>query len=333
VGFGGMGNMKYIQFFGEATPDPSSLGGKGSNLVKLVKLGANVPPGFIITSSSYLSFLSESKNKERIKELLSKDLQPSEVITFSESMKKLILESEFPSALENEVSSAFDQIKRESSTGASFAVRSSATIEDMDTFSFAGQSQTYLNNNSLEQILSSVKNCWASLFSPQALAYTLRMRKAGKKFLLSDLQMAVVVQKMVDSQISGVLFTANVVNNNKEQMMINSTWGLGETIANNSVTPDMIVINKGNFRILRTVIGEKKKSSIRNPKNPGTILTDTSPNLRRKLSLNESQLMELCNLGLWVENAFKSPQDIEWAIRSGKLYILQSRPITTLVGQ
>jgi len=159
------------------------------------------------------------------------------------------------------------------------------------------------------------------------------MRKAGKSFQLSDLQMAVVVQKMVDSEVSGVLFTANVVNNNKEQMMINSTWGLGETIANNAVTPDMIVINKGNFRILRTVVGEKKKSSISNPRNPGTIMMDTNPTLRRKLSLNESQLFELFNMGLWVENAFKSPQDIEWAIRSGKVYILQSRPITTLEGQ
>ena len=112
--------------------------------------------------------------------------------------------------------------------------------------------------------------------------------------------------------------------------MINSTWGLGETIANNSVTPDMIVLDKDNSKILRTIVGEKKKTSVRNPQGPGTILMDTNLELRTKLSINETELRELFELGLWIENAFNSPQDIEWAIGSGKVYILQSRPITTL---
>jgi pyruvate,water dikinase len=322
--------MKYVLFFSEAKPDPDSLGGKGANLVKLAKLGANVPPGFIITSSAYVKFLWESKNKTRFEELLSKDLQPSEVINFSRSMAGLILETGFPKDVENEVRTAFSRIRRECGTKASFAVRSSATIEDTDTFSFAGQGQTYLNNGSFGEVLSSVRNCWASLFSFQALSYFLQMRKLGKKHLLSDVRMAVVVQEMIDSEVSGVLFTANVMNNNREQIMINSTWGLGETIANNSVTPDMIILDKTNFKILRSDVGEKKKISVKNPKGLGTVMLDTDRGLRTKLSLNESQLLELFHVGLWVENALDYPQDIEWAIRNGKVYILQSRPITTL---
>jgi pyruvate,water dikinase len=322
--------MKYILFFDEANADPTLLGGKGANLVKLIKLGLNVPVGFIITSSCYVSFLETSKNKVKINELLSRSLQPSEIVALSRNITKLILESEFPSEIENEITTAFERVKMESGTEASFAVRSSATIEDMDTYSFAGQSQTYLSNNSLSQIFSSVKNCWASLFSPPALAYFLQMKKIGKASPLSDLQMAVVVQKMIDPQVSGVLFTANVLNNNREQMMINSTWGLGETIANNSVTPDMIILDKDNSKILRTVVGEKKKTSVKNPRGSGTLLLDTNLDLRAKLSLSETQLHELFELGLWIENALNSPQDIEWAIESGKLYILQSRPITTL---
>jgi pyruvate,water dikinase len=321
---------KYVRFFSEVTPDPVLLGGKGSNIAKLVRIGANVPPGFIVTAASYTKFLEESKNRDQLKKSLSKDPEPRDLVNLSRSVRKLILESDFPKDVESEIETGFDRLLKQSGTGASFAVRSSATIEDMDTFSFAGQGQSYLNNNSFKDVLSSVRKCWASLFSLQALAYLVKMGRMGKKYLLSDVRMAVVVQKMIDSQVSGVLFTANIVNNNRDQMMINSTWGLGEALANNSVIPDMIIAEKSNFRILKTVVGEKEKTSIRNPRDLGTIMIDTDPKLRAKCSLNESQLPELLQLGLWLENKLDSPQDIEWAIENGTLYVLQSRPITTL---
>jgi pyruvate,water dikinase len=152
----------------------------------------------------------------------------------------------------------------------------------------------------------------------------------GKKYCLSDVHMAVVVQKMVDSQISGVLFTANVINGRKDQMMINSTWGLGEVIANSSIIPDMIILEKSNLRILKTVVGKKEKTAIKNPKDLGTITIDTDPELRAKCSLSENQLRNLAQLGLQLEEALNCPQDIEWAIENGTVYVLQSRPITTL---
>jgi len=323
-------DMKYIVSFTNATPNPALFGGKGSNIINLVEIGANVPLGFIITTDSYVRFLEESKYRNQLKELLSKNPHSKNVLNFSRTMRKLILESEFPKDVKREIGTGFDRIREEFGSETLVAVRSSATIEDADTFSFAGQGNTYLYNNSLDEILFSVKNCWASLFSPHALVYFLQMRKMGTKDSLRNVHMAVVVQKMVDSQISGVLFTANVVNNNRNQMMINSAWGLGETIANNSVIPDMIILEKDKFEVLRIVVGEKEKMSIRSPIGSFTAMIDTDPKLREKCSLNESQLRRLHQLGLKLENALHSPQDVEWAIEDNKIYVLQSRPITTL---
>nr|MDO8135167.1 PEP/pyruvate-binding domain-containing protein [Candidatus Njordarchaeum guaymaensis] len=321
--------MKYVVFFTEATPNPVLMGGKGSNIIRLVEIGANVPPGFIITTSSYIRFLEESEYQKQLKELLSGNPHSKDVLNFSQKIRKMILESKLPKYVKSETRIGFDKLK-EFGSETSFAVRSSATIEDMDTFSFAGQGNTYLNNNSFEEILLSVRNCWASLFSPQALTYFLKMGKMGKKYSLSDIHMAVIVQKMVDARVSGVLFTANVINNNKDQMMINSTWGLGETIANNSVIPDMIILEKSKFKIVKIVVGKKEKTAIKNPKGSHTIMIDTDPQLRAKCSLHENQLRELHELGLRLEKALNSPQDVEWATENDMIYILQSRPITTL---
>jgi phosphoenolpyruvate synthase/pyruvate phosphate dikinase len=323
-------DMKYVVFFSEANPDPSSLGGKGSNIVKLFKIGMNVPPGFIVNAESYAKFLGESRHRDELQILLSKNPHPSHVVNLSRTVRNLILDSEFPEEVQGEVEFAFDRIRKESGTDASFAVRSSATIEDMSSFSFAGQGETYLNNCTFKEVLSSVRGCWASLFSLGALSYFAHMQKVGRKHSLSDVRMAVVVQKMIDSQVSGVMFTANVMNNNPNQIMINSTWGLGEAIANNSVIPDMYILQKGRFRILKTVVGEKEKKSIRNPRDLGTIMIDTDPGSRSRCCLDEDQLRRLFDLGLRVERAFGSPQDIEWAMENGTTYIMQSRPITAL---
>jgi pyruvate,water dikinase len=319
-----------IVFFTDATPNPTLLGGKGSNIIRLVNIGANVPPGFIITTNSYAEFLQESESQNQLNRLLLKIPLAKDVVDFSKSITALILETRIPNYVEREIRTGFDRINDQFGTESSYAVRSSATIEDMDTFSFAGQCNTYLNNRIFEEVLFSVKNCWASLFSPQALSYFLQMRKKGRAYSLSDIRMAVIVQKMIDSRISGVLFTANVLNNKKDQIMINSTWGLGETIANNSVIPDMIILEKNRFKILRTTLGKKEKTSIKSPIGSHTVMVDTDPKLRAKLSLNENQLRGLHELGLRLENALNSPQDIEWAIEDDTIYVLQSRPITTL---
>ena len=156
------------------------------------------------------------------------------------------------------------------------------------------------------------------------------MNKKGLDLSLYDIEMAVIVQKMLNSEIAGILFTANIINNNLEEMMINSTWGLGETIANNLVVPDMVILNKNKFEIVKSVIGTKEKKSILNPNGSFTILKDVDSKYRNICSLNEKQLEELYYLGLKIEKDFNYPQDIEWAIENDIFYILQTRPITTL---
>jgi len=323
--------MNYIKLFGEGVPNINLYGGKGANLIKLVKEGFDVPYGFIINTKSYNEFLESSEYSKQITELLTKEFNSKDILQHSTRLKSLILKSKIPEVVIQELKISYNQFRNGIEESNSFAVRSSATIEDSNIFSFAGQADTYLFINSFEDLLISLKNCWASLFSPGALLYLLQMKKKGVLDSLINIRMAVVVQKMVESEISGIMFTVNVITNNNNEMLINSTWGLGGTIADNIIYPDMIIINKENYTISNIVIGEKEKRSIRNPKGtPDTIFIENELESRNICSLNETQLFQLCLLGEKIENIFQCPQDIEWAIENEKIYILQTRPITTL---
>lgn len=323
--------MNYIKFFREGVPNINLYGGKGANLIKLVKEGFDVPYGFMVNTNSYKKFLDSSEYSKQITELLTKEFNSKEILQHSTRLKSLILKSKIPEVVIQELKISYNQFRNGIEESDSFAVRSSATIEDSNIFSFAGQADTYLFINTFEDLLVSLKNCWASLFSPGALLYLLQMKKQDVLDSLINIKMAVVVQKMVESEISGVLFTVNVITNNDNEMLINSTWGLGETIADNIINPDMIIINKENYNISNIVIGEKEKRSIRNPEGtPDTILIENELKSRNICSLNETQLFQLCLLGKKIEIIFQCPQDIEWAIENEKIYILQTRPITTL---
>ncbi|MCK4779846.1 MAG: PEP/pyruvate-binding domain-containing protein [Candidatus Lokiarchaeota archaeon] len=322
--------MTYVEALNRALPNPNLYGGKGSNLVKILKLGIRVPPGFIVNSIAYKKFIKDSPLKEEIYNTLGSNYKPKDVIALSSKIKNLFLTSKIPNEIIKEIKKKFTDIYKKRGTENSFSVRSSANIEDTSNFSFAGQAESYLNKITLEEILEAIKNCWISLYSPNALLYLLQMRKNNIKISLNDLQMAVIIQKMVKSQVSGVLFTVNVINNIMDEMLINSTWGLGETITSNLIIPDLIILNKKKFNIIKYIIGEKEKSSVSNPKGSSTILIPTEQNLKESCSLNESQLFKLYKLGLKLEKRLNYPQDIEWAIEDEKIYTLQSRPITTL---
>ncbi len=322
--------MTYVEFFSNSKPNPNLFGGKGSNLIKLLKLGLNIPPGFIVNTESYKKFLEDSHLKEQIFQILSTEYEQKDVLALSEKIKNLFQDSKIPQKIINEIKEAYQITRKKIGKKISFSVRSSANVEDLKDFSFAGQAESFLNKKTLEEILESLKNCWISLFSPRALLYILQTRKYNKEISLIDLKMAVIIQKMVCSQISGVLFTANVLNNSQNQMLINSTWGLGDTITNGTIIPDLIVLNKEPFNIIKNVIGKKEKKSIPNPYGCSTILIETEQELRDKCSLNDSQLRNLYDLGLKLEHGFHYPLDIEWAIENKILYTLQCRSITTL---
>jgi len=322
--------MDYITLFLEDDPDPLLLGGKGSNMINLIKAGANVPPGFIVNTRSYEKFFQESEYAEQLNNILSLEFSSKETIRLSAEIKDLILRSSVPEEIQKELNLAYKKMVKNEGEDLSLAVRSSATIEDSSRFSFAGQADSFLYVNSFEEIIISVKQCWASLFSPQSLLYLLQMKKKGLELSLLEIKMAVIIQKMINSDISGILFTANVVNNDQSQMFLNASWGLGNSIADNLVIPDTIILRKENFEILKIIIGKKEKKTIRNPEGTGTIMINVNQDLRKICSLNEAQLRSIHALGLKIEKAFGCPQDIELAIENGVLYILQARPITTL---
>ncbi len=322
--------MEYVNNLSHARPNPLLFGGKGSNLIQMINFGINVPSGFIINTKAYKKFLQDSDLNEKILHVLSKKYKPHDVIGLSTKIKNYFQKSSIPYEVVNEIRIGFTKIHELLGEKISFSVRSSANIEDSSKFSFAGQAESYLNKITFEEILDGIKKCWISLYSPNALLYLLQMKKHNLNISLQDLEMAVIIQKMLKSQISGVLFTVNIINSARNEMFINSTWGLGETITDNLIIPDMIVLNKNKFSVIKCVIGEKEKISILNPEGSSTILLSTEQDLKKKCSLNEPQLIKLYNLGLKIEECFKYPQDIEWAIENEIIYTLQSRPITTL---
>jgi len=323
-------DLNYVNFLTQIKPDPALLGGKGSNLVKLAQIGVRVPPAFIINVKSYKTFLERSEYSMQIQELLRKDFNAKDVLHLSSNIKDSILNSALPEDVILEVKFAFEQISKNYSGEISFAVRSSASIEDSSKFSFAGQADTFLYNTNFDDLKLSIKKCWASLFSPSAMLYLLQMRKQGFKLSLLDIEMAIVVQKMIHSQISSTLFTINVLNNDTNKIYIISTWGLGETLANNIIVPDAIIVDKDTFEIVKLDIGKKEKKSIQNPDGSGTILVENDPRSRTTCSLTEDQIHQICKIGLKIESAFQFPQDIELAIENDEIYVLQARPITTL---
>jgi pyruvate,water dikinase len=244
-----------------------------------------------------------------------------EVLEISEAIQKIIREYEIPKSIVSEISKALDDLK-EPDLG--FAVRSSATIEDRSDLSFAGQAESYLCIKKQSDVVESVKKVWQSVFSERAIVYL-----KTKLTPLKQVKMAVVVQEMVPADVSGVMFTANVVNNSTEEMLINSTWGLGDCIVAGKVVPDTFVLSKNPLRIIQRNCGEKKLMSQAEISRP--VLVATPIEKTEKFSLDEQSLLDIAEVGMKVEMSMEEHQDIEWCIRpDGVLVLLQSRPITTL---
>ena len=322
--------MRYIKFLTKAKPNSSRLGNKASNLIKLIKAGIRVPNGFVVDTKSYKNFLYKTKLKKKLQYFFSKGYDVHDVLSISAKIKNLIVESNVPKKIRSRVEKAYNKIISMNEIKPKFVIRSSSTFEDSKDFSFAGQAESYLNRSSFEDILLSIKNCWASLFSPQTLLYLLQLKKKNCKISPLNLEIAIIIQQMIEAQVSGVLFTANVINNNQNQILINSTWGLGDTITGGTIIPDSYILSKKEFEILKHKIGEKSKISVPDDNASSTVLIETNPELKKESSLTDTQLKQLFDLANIVEKLFNYPQDIEWAFDKGILYTLQSRPITTI---
>lgn len=330
-----MTGFKYIRFFHEIRKDDVDIvGGKGANLGEMTNFGLDVPPGFCVTSKGYDAFIEYAGLDEKVRFLMQDlDVDDVDMLTAaSNDIRRNIEQGEIDPALEEEIILAYKEFSRSIDLRApQVAVRSSATAEDLPDASFAGQQDTYLHIAGEEELVQHVRKCWASLWTPRAIYY--REKQKYDHFAVS---LAVVVQKMVNSEKSGVMFTANPINNSRDEMMINASYGLGEAVVSGTVTPDEYVIKKSDKSILEKVIADKKKIVVQNDSGIGTHEADVEDILGagavKEECLTKEELNTLIDAGLKIESLYGSVQDIEWGMdRDTKgLYILQSRPITTL---
>lgn len=305
-------------------PQASSLalsGGKGANLATMTQAGFPVPGGFVVTTLAFSQFLAIADRKTQLDRFLSKATRNSEDINrLSEEIREWICSFSLPPELEDELRQALIGFSEEDF----FAVRSSATAEDLPYLSFAGQQDTYLNIRGLNSILDHIQRCWASLYTERALIY-----RSQNQIEHQNIRMAVVVQKMVFPTLSGILFTADPITNDHSVQVINASYGLGEALVSGLVNPDLIRLNKADDRILSYTTNEKKMMITAQP-GGGTIQTVVPAELQIQKCLTNPQIQSLAELGKLVEQVYGTPQDIEWAIGDETLFLLQTRPITSL---
>ena len=315
-----------IVWFNEVTKkDIPLVGGKGANLGEMTNASIPVPPGFIVTADAYFDFLKRSRLIDKIRHLL-KPLDPSDSKQLQQTatqIKQLILDTAMPPELAQEIEQAYIKLGK-----GPVAVRSSATAEDLPEASFAGQQRTFLNVEREKEVVAAVRECWASLYEPRAIFY--RHQQGFDHFKVG---IAVPVQKMVQSRTSGVMFTIEPVTSDNSKIIIEAVYGLGEAIVSGEVTPDLYVVDKDSLKIITTKIANQESQLIKNP-TAGAKETNIWATLpaatQSQPKLTESEIIKLAWVGKQIEDHYHFPQDIEWAKENNEIYILQTRPVTTI---
>lgn len=355
--------MKYIKTFKQISKkDIAMAGGKGASLGEMANSGFKVPPGFVVLAGAFDRFLEETDINVEIEAILKrvnhKDI--NSVNKASAKIKDLIMNVEMPEDLGTQIQDEYRKFFSPSPSpsrqgrgrGGLAAIRSSATAEDSKVASWAGELETYLNVTN-KNLLGSVKKCWASLFTPRAIFYGFEkgfyqkskrstpspVKGEGKRLGVS---VAVVVQKMVQSEISGICFTVHPVTKDKNQLVIEAGFGLGEAIVGGEITPDTYVIHKKDFSILDINVSEQNMMVISSAKakprrgtrsghsTGGTTRKKLAKQTGSKQKLTKQQMVRLAKICKKIETHYNHPQDIEWALENNKFFITQSRPITTL---
>ncbi|WNQ13196.1 PEP/pyruvate-binding domain-containing protein [Paenibacillus aurantius] len=298
------------------------VGGKGANLGEMVKAGLPVPPGFCITTEAYIRFLDGAGLRPAVQDILN-SVQVGDLADLknkANQIQTLMEAAPIPWEVKEAIQAAYQTMGNPP-----VAVRSSATAEDLPDASFAGQQETFLNITDEIALLEHVRRCWASLWTPRSLSYRERSGFAHDK-----VHLAVVVQQMVDPDAASVLFTANPLTGGRNEMVINASYGLGESIVSGQVNPDTYRLTKQKSpQLLEQLLGDKQ-ILIQSVPGGGTVEKPVMEADRIRFCLNREDLNKIARLGLQVESYYGSPQDIEWAMVDDRLYLLQARPITTL---
>ena len=323
---------KVVWFEDVGKDDIAQVGGKGANLGEMTRTGIPVPPGFIVTAHSYFYFLEKSKLTtaklaDKIRNLLS-SLDPND----SHKLQDIALEIKFllnttymPEEISEEIARAYREMG-----GGMVAVRSSATAEDLPEASFAGQQRTFLNVKGEEEVVAAVHGCWASLFEPRAIFY-----RAHQGFDHLAVGIAVPVQRMVQSKVSGVMFTLDPLTSDKGKVVIEAIYGLGEAIVSGEVNPDLYMLEKEGLKIVDKQIVQQEWKLVRNSRggkdlekaNIRVAIPDEKQALQK---LSDKDIVALAKIGKQLEDQYSFPQDIEWAKDGDSLFIVQTRPVTTI---
>ncbi|NMB69672.1 phosphoenolpyruvate synthase [candidate division WWE3 bacterium] len=302
--------------------DISVVGGKGANLGEMVFAKIPVPNGFVVTANAYYDFINSTSIKQKIiTELKGLDVDDSDKLrAASRAIETAIMAADMPEELAEQIKTYYLELCGEHDRYV--AVRSSATAEDLPDASFAGQQETYLNVKGWKDVVKHVQKCWASLFEARAIFY-----RETNKYSHLKVGIAVPVQLMVQSEVAGIMFTVNPLTNNQGEVSIEAAFGLGQPIVSGEVTPDQYIIDKKTGKITSKYISNQDWQFTLAGKTP------ISKKYQNVQKLPTKTILELAKIGLQIEEHYGRPQDIEYGIEGGKVYIVQSRPVTTLNAQ
>jgi pyruvate, water dikinase len=324
--------MDYILRFNDVDKDSLlRVGGKNASLGEMIRANIRVPPGFAVTTDSYLAYITETGIKDTISKILSA-MPPDDVESLNQAsaeIQDLINGSSLSDKIRSAILEGYSLLCEQCSAEAvPVAVRSSATAEDLPTASFAGQQDTYLWVQGKDEVLDKVQRCWASLFTPRAIDYRIKNNFPHEKVLIS-----VGVQKMVNAQTAGVMFTVNPTNGDLSKVVIEGSWGLGETVVGGTVNPDKFVVDKVVMEINERTISDKHIECVYDPDKGEVVDVDVEPALRSQCCLDDREIKELATIGKGIEKHYGCPMDIEWAIDKDfsfpeSVFIVQARPET-----
>jgi hypothetical protein len=297
-------------------------GGKAANLGELVRAGFQVPDGFCVTTAAYEMVAANAGLESTLAALAAADAEDTERLAgLATEARSYLSGANVPDVLGRAIAEAYGELG--DGAPVPVAVRSSATAEDLPGASFAGQQDTYLNVVGGESLLDAVRRCWASLWTDRAVSY-----RATNGIDPRGVRLAVVVQRMVEASVAGVLFTANPVTGKRRRAVIDASPGLGEAVVSGMVNPDHFVVDTATGTIVERRLGDKRVAVV--PAGRGTERVELAPN-EGEASLSDAHIQALAKLGARVEEHYAAPQDTEWAIDGeGKIWLLQARPITTL---
>jgi pyruvate, water dikinase len=294
--------------------DVREAGGKGASLARLAAMDLPVPPGFVVCCDALEQALGD--RADQLRAAIARAGEESHLAECAARAQELVRGAQLPERLELDTRARYAELGDD----APVAVRSSAAAEDGDVASFAGQQETYLNVRGGDDVLARIRDCWASYFTERALFY--RARKGS----LDDLGMAVVVQELVAADVAGVMFTIDPVHGRKDRILVEAVLGLGEAVVSGEVTPDHYLL-KRDGRIARQTIASQP-FMIRGVPGGGVERVELTPEQGGVRKVDDDHLAELAALGCRLQEHLGAPQDVEWAISNGRLYVLQARPVT-----